>query len=113
MLVSYGITFSSGRIVGDIYVNYSASIAMEFIGYSLGFLLMDRYGRRVAVAVSLFVGGIPCLVSIVTIYVADGKDDNWTFETINNNHIFFYCKLIFGLFLWYFDKDVMTRHKNK
>ncbi|KAK3098672.1 hypothetical protein FSP39_021828 [Pinctada imbricata] len=73
----YGLTLNSGRIGGNIYINYTVSVIMELVAYFACLFLVDRIGRRASFCASMLLGGVSCLCSIFTVtYASD--DLSWT-----------------------------------
>ncbi|KAK3098125.1 hypothetical protein FSP39_016360 [Pinctada imbricata] len=73
----YGLTLNSGRIGGNIYVNYTVSVLMEVAAYLSCWFLVGRIGRRASFCSTMLLGGVSCLCSIFTVeYASD--DLSWT-----------------------------------
>ena len=70
----YGLTLNTGRIGGNIYINYVVSVIMELVAYFACLFLVDRIGRRAMFCASMLLGGLACLASIFTVmYASEGK----------------------------------------
>ncbi|KAJ8307493.1 hypothetical protein KUTeg_015577 [Tegillarca granosa] len=54
----FGLTLNTGRLGGDVYINFLATIIVEFIGYLICMLLMDRVGRRPLLCGSTVLGAL-------------------------------------------------------
>ncbi|KAK3103224.1 hypothetical protein FSP39_017559 [Pinctada imbricata] len=78
----FGLTLNSGRIGGNIYVNYVVSAVMELVAYIACLCLVDRIGRRAMFCTSMLLGGISCLCTIFTVMYA--PDLSWTTVALSN-----------------------------
>lgn len=67
----FGLTLNTGRLGGDVYLNFLATIIVEVLGYGICLLLMDRIGRRPVLCGSMLLGGVACICTIFTTLYAD------------------------------------------
>ncbi|KAJ8314162.1 hypothetical protein KUTeg_008723 [Tegillarca granosa] len=54
----FGLTLNTGRLGGDVYINFLVTIIVEFLGYGICYLLMDRIGRRPVLCGSMLLGAL-------------------------------------------------------
>lgn len=62
--VYYGLSLSAVSIAGDMYVNFVLVSLIEIPGYAVYYVVVDRYGRRKSLCVSLLASGVSCFVYI-------------------------------------------------
>ncbi|KAJ8303091.1 hypothetical protein KUTeg_019487 [Tegillarca granosa] len=72
----YGLTYNTGTIGGNIYINFFFSVLVECIGYSSCLILSSKLGRKITHCGSLILAGIGCLLTIFTVLFA-GEDYIW------------------------------------
>eukprot|EP00057_Strongylocentrotus_purpuratus_P005121 XP_003730263.1 PREDICTED: solute carrier family 22 member 15-like [Strongylocentrotus purpuratus] len=60
-MVYYGLTMNAGNLGSNVYISFALSGLVELPAYLFGFLVLNRTGRRKAMAASMFVGGVSCL----------------------------------------------------
>ncbi|XP_032219345.2 solute carrier family 22 member 5 isoform X2 [Nematostella vectensis] len=59
--VYYGLSFNSGNLSGDFYVNFAASGLVEIPAYILASVLVDRIGRKKPLIAYYIIGGLALL----------------------------------------------------
>jgi len=69
-LAYYGLSWSTGNLGGNDYLNFCLSGIMEFPGYGLLLFTLNRYGRKFTLCGALLVGGVALLL---TLFVPPGK----------------------------------------
>ncbi|KAK2551245.1 Solute carrier family 22 member 15 [Acropora cervicornis] len=67
--VYYGLSFNSGNLAGDFYLNFAASGLVEIPAYLLATYLVERVNRRIPLIAYYFIGGI-ALICVFIIQVA-------------------------------------------
>ncbi|XP_029201092.2 LOW QUALITY PROTEIN: solute carrier family 22 member 5-like [Acropora millepora] len=72
-MVYYGLSFNSGNLAGDFYLNFAASGLVEIPAYLLATYLVERVNRRIPLIAYYFIGGI-ALICVFIIQVA-GKHE--------------------------------------
>ncbi|KAL5010023.1 hypothetical protein ScPMuIL_012328 [Solemya velum] len=72
-LVYYGLTMNVGKLGGDVFLNFTISVLVEFLGYFSCLCLVDRLGRRVLHCASMLLGGVACLCTIVPVVATDAS----------------------------------------
>lgn len=68
----YGLSLNSGNMPGSIYVNLTLSAVAELIGYFLCFLCF-LVGRKWPHVVSMCIGGLACLSSVLVYFYFNGN----------------------------------------
>ncbi|XP_041461673.1 organic cation transporter protein-like [Lytechinus variegatus] len=63
-MVYYGLTYSSGDLGVNVYLNFFLSGAVEIVGYVAAIFAIDFFGRRPSIATFLIIGGSACLINI-------------------------------------------------
>nr|XP_054752655.1 organic cation transporter protein-like [Lytechinus pictus] len=63
-MVYYGLTYSSGDLGVNVYLNFFLSGAVEIVGFALAIFAIDFFGRRPSIATFLIIGGSACLINI-------------------------------------------------
>ena len=86
VLAFYGLTYNSISL-GNKYLNFVISAAIELPSNAIGWLSMDRIGRRLTTGVPLLVGG-GVLLLIMAVPSTPGKHEP--------NPSFWYCKHIYN-----------------
>ncbi|KAK7503285.1 hypothetical protein BaRGS_00005550 [Batillaria attramentaria] len=67
----YGLSFTADQLAaGDIFTNFLLSMSMDLPANVLVLLLLDRWGRRPLHTVSMVMGGVACLIGVLTTMVA-------------------------------------------
>lgn len=96
-MVYYGVTMNSGNLGGSFYVNFLLMGAAELPGYFVGIALLNRIGRRYALAGSLLVSGLACLCTMPTVLLArDGSYFLFFLYYVTSD--FFHVTLLIKLF---------------
>lgn len=80
-MVYYGISLSTANLPGNFYVNAFLSGAVEFPGYLLVHLLLNRLGRKKLHFLSMLISGIFCSSSIFLVYFAEHTQ--WAFILVS------------------------------
>ncbi|XP_055889222.1 organic cation transporter protein-like [Biomphalaria glabrata] len=62
-LVYYGLSLNTENLAGSPYLNFFIAGAVEIPAYALCILLLNRVGRRWPLILSMYVGGIACILS--------------------------------------------------
>ncbi|KAK3878474.1 hypothetical protein Pcinc_016892 [Petrolisthes cinctipes] len=75
--VYYGLSLNTGNLGGSAYLNFVISGAVELPAHVLTFLLLDRIGRRIPLAVFMGLGGLALLSTILI-----PKDLGWLVITL-------------------------------
>ncbi|XP_041461643.1 organic cation transporter protein-like [Lytechinus variegatus] len=63
-MVYYGLTYSSGDLGFNVYLNFFLSGAVEIVGFVVAIFAINFFGRRPSIATFLIIGGSACLISI-------------------------------------------------
>ncbi|XP_060068380.1 organic cation transporter protein-like [Ylistrum balloti] len=66
-MIYYGLSLNSGNLGGNFYLNFFLSGLVEFPGYTVVLLFLDRIGRKRLHCICMIVGGTTCLSTIFTI----------------------------------------------
>lgn len=66
-MIYYGLSLNSGNLGGNFYLNFFLSGLVEFPGYTIVLLFLDRLGRKRLHCICMIVGGLTCLSTIFTI----------------------------------------------
>ncbi|CAO1418733.1 unnamed protein product [Diamesa serratosioi] len=61
-LVYYGLSLNSVSLSGNKYFNFILVSLIELPGYYLGFVAMEKYGRRLSLAGAMILCGLTCVV---------------------------------------------------
>ncbi|XP_064650338.1 organic cation transporter protein-like [Lineus longissimus] len=72
----YGLSLNSGNLVGDLYVNYVVTAAVELPACVFTYVTLDRLGRKGPHVFSMFLCGIACLTNIFIVLYVD-KEHHW------------------------------------
>ncbi|KAJ7393352.1 hypothetical protein OS493_006323 [Desmophyllum pertusum] len=75
-MVYYGLSFNSGNLAGNFYVNFAASGLVEIPAYLLATYLVERVNRRFPLVAYYVIGGI-ALICVFLIQVS-GKEQDLT-----------------------------------
>lgn len=70
--VYYGLSLNSTSLSGNKYLNFALVCLIEIPGYSLAWVAMNKIGRRMSLAGSLFLCGVTCIAGA---FVTEGKSD--------------------------------------
>ncbi|XP_023932333.1 organic cation transporter protein-like [Lingula anatina] len=62
-MVYYGLTLNLESLGGNLYLNFLLMGAIEFPGYTLALVLLDKIGRRRTLSMFMVLGGVACIVS--------------------------------------------------
>ncbi|KAK0050168.1 organic cation transporter protein [Biomphalaria pfeifferi] len=62
-LVYYGLSLNTENLAGSPYVNFCIAGAVEIPAYAICILLLNRVGRRWPLIISMYMGGIACILS--------------------------------------------------
>ena len=75
----YGLTFASAtlELTGNVYMNFTLNVLVEFVASMTGWLLIDKLGRRPFMIGTQLVSGICVLIcaSMVSIPVTFNQDN--------------------------------------
>ena len=63
--VYYGLSLNSGNLGGDLFVNIFIGGAVEIPAYALSTVALLKTGRRLPLCVSMVVGGVACLCTMI------------------------------------------------
>ncbi|XP_036361982.1 organic cation transporter protein-like isoform X1 [Octopus sinensis] len=63
-LVYYGLSLNVGKLYGNLYVNFFLNSVVEFPGYTLCILLLNRVGRKKMHASVMVLAGVTCIAGI-------------------------------------------------
>ncbi|ESO84000.1 hypothetical protein LOTGIDRAFT_155311 [Lottia gigantea] len=63
-MVYYGLTLNISNLSGNIYINFTISNIVEFLGYCSVLLFAGRIGRKSILCSGMVVGGAACVLSI-------------------------------------------------
>lgn len=63
--VYYGLSLNSGNLGGDVFVNIFIGGAVEIPAYTLSIFVLLKSGRRPALCLSMVLGGIACLCTMI------------------------------------------------
>ena len=70
----YGLSFAADQLAaGGLFTNFLLSMAMDFPATGLVLILLDRWGRRRLHTVGMVMGGIACLLGVLTTMVAPDR----------------------------------------
>lgn len=75
----YGVTFNSGNIGGDFYLNLFLMGFVEIPGLFLGLWLIGRFGRRKSNSGTMIVAGVACLSTIPTAIIGSASKYTYIF----------------------------------
>lgn len=64
--IFYGLSINSTSLGGNKYINFALVSIIEIPGYTIAWLSIEKIGRRISLAVSLFVCGISCFMTIMS-----------------------------------------------
>lgn len=73
-MVYYGLSFNSGKLAGDFYLNFAASGLVEIPAYLLATYLVERVNRRFPLMAYYIIGGI-ALICVFIIQVSEKAND--------------------------------------
>ena len=61
----YGLTFASAtlQLTGNVYINFTLNVLVEFIAAAAAFFLIDKFGRKPFMIGTQLVSGICVLIS--------------------------------------------------
>lgn len=59
--IYYGISMHSVSISGNLYLNYIIVALIEMPAYLVTYFTLDKYGRRITMALSLLLAGVGCI----------------------------------------------------
>ncbi|KAJ8303520.1 hypothetical protein KUTeg_019916 [Tegillarca granosa] len=87
----YGLTYNTGTIGGNIYINFFFSVLVECIGYSSCLILSSKLGRKITHCGSLILAGVGCLLTIFTVlFAGEGFASCRDFKPCNQyRHLYF------------------------
>ncbi|XP_043232281.1 organic cation transporter protein-like [Amphibalanus amphitrite] len=63
--VYYGLSLNSGNLGGDLFVNIFIGGAVEIPAYALSTLALLKTGRRLPLCISMVIGGVACLCTMI------------------------------------------------
>ncbi|XP_064619847.1 organic cation transporter protein-like [Lineus longissimus] len=70
-MVYYGLALNSGRLVGDIFVNFLVSGLVEFPAMAFAIFTLNPFGRKKVHAFCMCLAGTSCIASIFVMLFAD------------------------------------------
>ncbi|BFZ10272.1 hypothetical protein BsWGS_13311 [Bradybaena similaris] len=62
-LVYYGLSLNTGNLAGDPYLNFCIAGAVEIPAYALCIAFLNKVGRRWPLVLSMYLGGVACILS--------------------------------------------------
>uniref|UniRef100_A0A0K2TL63 Major facilitator superfamily (MFS) profile domain-containing protein n=1 Tax=Lepeophtheirus salmonis TaxID=72036 RepID=A0A0K2TL63_LEPSM len=62
-LCSYGLTFASTSLSGDIYMNFALTVFIEIPAYIVCMILIDCWGRRPILSLFQIMSGVCCIIA--------------------------------------------------
>ena len=62
-LVYYGLSLNTENLAGSPYLNFCLAGAVEIPAYVICILLLNRVGRRTPLIVTMYLGGVACIIS--------------------------------------------------
>nr|KAG5705621.1 hypothetical protein BaRGS_034819 [Batillaria attramentaria] len=62
-LVYYGLSLNTENLAGSPYINFCIAGAVEIPAYIMCILLLNRVGRRLPLIVTMYLGGVACILS--------------------------------------------------
>ncbi|XP_064619627.1 organic cation transporter protein-like [Lineus longissimus] len=80
----YGLSLNSGNMVGDIFVNFLISGAIEIPAGIFALVALDRIGRRGVHVFCMILGGLGCLATIPVVIFADSSLSSWLLIVLSN-----------------------------
>lgn len=80
-MVYYGISLSTSNLPGSMYLNAFLSGAVEFPGYLIVHLLLNRWGRKKLHFLTTFISGLFCTSAILLVYFAEKVQ--WAFILVS------------------------------
>lgn len=98
--VYYGLSLNSTSLSGNKYLNFALVCLIEIPGYSLAWVAMNKIGRRMSLAGSLFLCGVTCIAGA---FVTDGKLNLYVESFLLFNNILFCNAKVYngGKFIMY------------
>ncbi|XP_076439510.1 organic cation transporter protein-like [Babylonia areolata] len=72
----YGISLNVGNLGGSLRINFFVSCTVELIGYVLGWVLLERLGRKRSHCCFMLTAGLACLATILTVSFG-GQELQW------------------------------------
>ncbi|XP_076439513.1 organic cation transporter protein-like [Babylonia areolata] len=76
VMTYYGISLNVGNLGGSLRINFFVSTTVEMIGYVLGWVLLDRLGRKRSHCCFMLTAGLACLATILTVSFG-GQELQW------------------------------------
>lgn len=74
-LAYFGLALNSGNLSVDLYLNFGLSGLVEFPAYLIVTYLVERFGRRLPYTISMIIGGISCISTVLSIkFVQKGSE---------------------------------------
>lgn len=62
-MVFYGLSLNAATLVpGDPYLNFFLVSLVEIPGYTMAYFAMERYGRKISTAFTMFIGGLSLII---------------------------------------------------
>lgn len=61
-LVYYGISFNTGELAGNPYLNFTLSVLLELIAIMVSHYTFDAFGRKIPYAINMSLSGIALLL---------------------------------------------------
>lgn len=68
-LVYYGISFNTGELAGDPYLNFTLSVLLELAAILVSHYTLDKIGRKIPYSINMAMSGI---VLILVLFVPKG-----------------------------------------
>lgn len=62
--IYYGLSYNTGNLGGDPYINFLVSGAVEFPAYMITIIVIKKLGRRIPLMSTMVAGGIACILTI-------------------------------------------------
>ncbi|XP_076469494.1 organic cation transporter protein-like isoform X2 [Babylonia areolata] len=72
----YGLSLNVGNLGGSLRINFFVSTTVELIAYVLGWVLLDRLGRKRSHCCFMLTAGLACLSTILTVSFG-GQELQW------------------------------------
>lgn len=69
-LVYYGISFNTGELAGDPYLNFTLSVTLELVAILVSHYVLEKIGRKIPYSVNMALSG---LVLLMVLFVPTGK----------------------------------------
>ena len=97
----YGLTFASAtlELAGNVYINFTLNVLVEFIAAAIGYLCIDKFGRRPFMIGTQLVSGICVLIcgNMVNVQVSYVMFETFGRLIISNPFFLYLCIYIYQL----------------